>query len=79
MGKDRFGADAQGGVRAVKPPPDRLYGRSRGHKLRPRQEVLLDVTLPRLLLRELPSGPYSLRSGLGAVSTPWRKYAPFQT
>jgi tRNA (guanine-N7-)-methyltransferase len=32
----------------VKPPPDRLYGRARGHTLRPRQQVLLDVTLPRL-------------------------------
>jgi tRNA (guanine-N7-)-methyltransferase len=32
----------------VKPPPDRLYGRARGHKLRPRQETLLAVTLPRL-------------------------------
>jgi tRNA (guanine-N7-)-methyltransferase len=32
----------------VKPPPDRLYGRARGHKLRPRQELLLDVTLPRV-------------------------------
>nr|WP_294506029.1 tRNA (guanine(46)-N(7))-methyltransferase TrmB [uncultured Rhodopila sp.] len=36
----------------LKPPADRLYGRSRGHKLRPRQEVLLDVTLPRLLFRD---------------------------
>jgi len=32
----------------VKPPPDRLYGRARGHKLRPRQEVLLNHALPRL-------------------------------
>jgi len=32
----------------VKPPPDRLYGRARGHKLRPRQQLLLDVTLPRV-------------------------------
>ncbi len=32
----------------LKPPPDRLYGRARGHTLRPRQQVLLDVTLPRL-------------------------------
>jgi tRNA (guanine-N7-)-methyltransferase len=32
----------------LKPPPDRLYGRARGHKLRPRQEALLAVTLPRL-------------------------------
>ncbi len=32
----------------VKPPPDRLYGRLRTHALRPRQQRLLDVTLPRL-------------------------------
>ena len=31
----------------VKPPPDRLYGRARGHSLRPRQQLLLEVTLPR--------------------------------
>jgi tRNA (guanine-N7-)-methyltransferase len=49
VGKDGPGADAEGSLRTViKPPPDRLYGRSRGHKLRPRQEVLLDVTLERL-------------------------------
>ncbi len=53
MGADRSGAGAEGGIRpiegrALKPPPDRLYGRQRGHKLRPRQQVLLDVTLPRL-------------------------------
>jgi len=34
----------------LKPPPERLYGRSRGHTLRPRQEKLLAVTLPRLTL-----------------------------
>ena len=51
MGKDGPGAGAEGSPRAVKPPPDRLYGRSRGHKLRPRQEVLLDVTLERLRFR----------------------------
>jgi tRNA (guanine-N7-)-methyltransferase len=45
-GVDRSGDPV--GAYAVKPPPDRLYGRSRGHKLRPRQEKLLDVTLPRL-------------------------------
>ena len=28
--------------------PERLYGRARGHKLRPRQVRLLDATLPRL-------------------------------
>ena len=71
MGKDRSGADAQGGVRpinptATKPPPDRLYGRARGHKLRPRQERLLAVTLPRLALSEaLPSGPLWLEVGFG--------------
>ncbi|HET9018965.1 MAG TPA: tRNA (guanine(46)-N(7))-methyltransferase TrmB [Acetobacteraceae bacterium] len=34
--------------RRLKPPPDRLYGRPRSHRLRPRQEKLLDETLPRL-------------------------------
>ncbi len=33
----------------MKPPADRLYGRARGHSLRPRQQVLLDVTLPRMV------------------------------
>ena len=33
---------------SVKPPPDRLYGRARGHSLRPRQALLLEVALPRL-------------------------------
>jgi tRNA (guanine-N7-)-methyltransferase len=32
----------------VKPPPDRLYGRIKGKKLRPRQEWLLADFLPRL-------------------------------
>ena len=32
----------------MKPPVDRLYGRARGHALRPRQRLLLDVALPRL-------------------------------
>ena len=36
----------------AKPPDDRLYGRIRGHKLRPRQEALLDLTLPRLAFGE---------------------------
>ncbi len=36
----------------AKPPDDRLYGRVRGHKLRPRQEALLDLTLPRLAFPE---------------------------
>ena len=40
----------EGGVRVsdVKPPPERLYGRPRGHTLRPRQERLLQAALPRL-------------------------------
>ncbi len=32
----------------IKPSPDRLYGRQRTHALRPRQQLLLDVALPRL-------------------------------
>ncbi len=32
----------------IKPPAERLYGRARGHSLRPKQQRLLDVTLPRL-------------------------------
>jgi len=48
VGEDRSGAGTEGSLRALKPPPDRLYGRARGHKLRPRQRRLLDVTLPRL-------------------------------
>lgn len=35
----------------VKPPPDRLYGRGRGHKLRPRQLRLLRQVLPRIAFR----------------------------
>ena len=35
--------------RVLKPSPDRLYGRARGHTLRPRQQLLLEVTLPRLM------------------------------
>ena len=31
-----------------KPPTDRLYGRMRGHTLRPRQHALLETALPRL-------------------------------
>ena len=56
MGEDRSGARAEGGVRTLKPPPDRLYGRARGHKLRPRQETLLAVTLPRLALHPHQAG-----------------------
>jgi tRNA (guanine-N7-)-methyltransferase len=42
---------------AVKPSPDRLYGRQRTHALRPRQQLLLDVTLPRL--RYEPGAPFA--------------------
>lgn len=48
MGTDGFGSGPEGSLRPLKPPPYRLYGRGRGHKLRPRQERLLEVTLPRL-------------------------------
>jgi tRNA (guanine-N7-)-methyltransferase len=66
VGKDGFGASAEGSFRALKPPPDRLYGRSRGHKLRPRQARLLDITLPRLTLPDrLPDGPLWLEVGFG--------------
>lgn len=36
----------------VKPPAARLYGRQRSHPLRPRQQRLLDLTLPRLRFDE---------------------------
>jgi tRNA (guanine-N7-)-methyltransferase len=51
VGKDRPRADAEVSLRTLKPPPERLYGRRSGHKLRPRQQRLLDVTLPRLALQ----------------------------
>ncbi|HEY1934072.1 MAG TPA: hypothetical protein VGG99_18845, partial [Acetobacteraceae bacterium] len=63
MGKDRPGAGTEGSPRALKPPPNRLYGRARGHKLRPRQQVLLDVTLPRLALRIDAATPPPLEGG----------------
>lgn len=37
--------------------PDRLYGRRRGHPLRPRQQRLLDATLPRLRLSAEAADP----------------------
>lgn len=37
----------------IKPPPDRLYGRVKGKKLRPRQEWLLERFLPRLAWPEV--------------------------
>lgn len=56
--------------------PDRLYGRRRGHPLRPRQQRLLDVTLPRLRLTDvqardplaafaMPGAPLWLEVGFG--------------
>jgi tRNA (guanine-N7-)-methyltransferase len=40
----------------AKPPAERLYGRIRGHKLRPRQQALLDLALPRLAFPETLAG-----------------------
>ena len=56
--------------------PDRLYGRRRGHPLRPRQQRLLEETLPRLRLSAaeaadpraafgLPGAPLWLEVGFG--------------
>jgi tRNA (guanine-N7-)-methyltransferase len=39
---------------SIKPPPDRLYGRIKGKKLRPRQEWLLAEFLPRTSWPEAP-------------------------
>ncbi len=46
-------------IMAVKPSPDRLYGRQRTHALRPRQHLLLHVALPRL--RYDPAIPFPAR------------------
>jgi tRNA (guanine-N7-)-methyltransferase len=40
----------------LKPPPDRLYGRQKGKKLRPRQEVLLAEFLPLMAWPGVPFG-----------------------
>jgi len=56
--------------------PDRMYGRRRGHPLRPRQQRLLDETLPRLRLTldqaanpraafAMPDAPLWLEIGFG--------------
>ncbi len=42
------------GRSGVKPPPDRLYGRITGKKLRPRQVWLLEQFLPRLRWPDVP-------------------------
>ncbi len=47
---------SSGAPSGVKPPAERLYGRVRGHKLRPRQQALLDVALPRLTFPEALAG-----------------------
>jgi tRNA (guanine-N7-)-methyltransferase len=58
VGEDRSGAGPEGGLPPLKPPPDRLYGRARGYKLRARQQKLLDIALPRLAFApDLASGP----------------------
>ncbi|HXA25019.1 MAG TPA: tRNA (guanine-N7)-methyltransferase [Acetobacteraceae bacterium] len=60
MGEDGSGAGTEGSPGTLKPPPDRLYGRARGHRLRPRQLRLLEVTLPRLAFcAEQASDPLS--------------------
>jgi len=60
VGEDRSGAGTESRLRALKPPPDRLYGRARGHRLRPRQVQLLDATLPRLSFApECATEPFS--------------------
>ena len=53
---------------SVKPQPDRLYGRARGHSLRPRQELLLEVALPRLAFDPALAGaPAAAFPGLGQL------------
>jgi tRNA (guanine-N7-)-methyltransferase len=56
VGEDRPGAGPESRLQALKPPPDRLYGRSHGHRLRTRQHRLLEATLPRLAYR--PDEPW---------------------
>lgn len=71
MGEDRPGTGAEGGIRPieVKAPPDRLYGRARGHALRPRQQRLLDLALPRLAFRaeHAPDPRAAFRPGARAL------------
>jgi tRNA (guanine-N7-)-methyltransferase len=67
VGEDRPGPPAAFGLRPVKPPPDRLYGRARGHGLRQRQVRLLETALPRLALTAeqaaAPWGAFGTRVG----------------
>ena len=52
MGEDGSRPGVEGRLRALnlKPPPERLYGRARGHALRARQQRLLDRILPRMVV-----------------------------
>ncbi len=64
MGEDGSGGGAARGIRSLKLPADRLYGRARGHALRPRQRKLLAETLPRLaFLSEQASDPLAAFPG----------------
>ena len=47
--------------------PDRLYGRRRGHPLRPRQQRLLEETLPRLRLTPAQAADPRAAFGMGDV------------
>lgn len=51
--------------------PDRLYGRRRGHPLRPRQQRLLEVTLPRLRLSAAAAAAGPLSAFPGPVEALW--------
>lgn len=53
---------------APPPVPDRLYGRRRGHPLRPRQQRLMEETLPRLAIAD-PANP--LASFAGGLDELW--------
>jgi tRNA (guanine-N7-)-methyltransferase len=52
-GAPRLGAGGAA-ARKIKFPPDRLYGRIKGKKLRPRQEWLLAEFLPRMVWPDVP-------------------------
>jgi tRNA (guanine-N7-)-methyltransferase len=55
----------------VKPPPDRLYGRGRGHRLRPRQLQLLRQTLPRITFGPEHAAADPIRAFATAISELW--------
>ncbi len=52
----------------IKPAAERLYGRTRGNTLRPRQQLLLDVCLPRLRL-----APHQVANPAAAFPIPPRE------